>query len=246
MNTVTEVLQACTIHGNSIKLPPVQLERNLYLEVKNTLEKIGGKWKGGKTAAFIFREDPTEPFSDIANGKKRNIKKELQFFETPPELADRLAELACISDPDLSILEPSAGQGAIIHALLRKEPRLNVHCYELHPAFQAILQSIESVDVMGADFLTSNSSLLYDRIVANPPFSKNQDIDHITAMYARLKPGGRLVSIASMHCQFADGTKEKQFRSWVSSLDSQVIELEDKTFRSSGTSASAIVIVIDK
>ena len=92
MNTKQEVLQNCTVEGNLVKLPGVQLERKLYLDVANALELIGGKWKGGKVGAFVFPHDPTELLKQIANGDNRNLKKEYQFFETPAELADELAE----------------------------------------------------------------------------------------------------------------------------------------------------------
>ncbi len=41
-----EVLQQCTIEGNIVKLPSITLDRKNYLEVKKSLELIGGKWKG--------------------------------------------------------------------------------------------------------------------------------------------------------------------------------------------------------
>ena len=43
-----EVLNNCTIDGNIIKLPSIQLDRKLYEEVANSINLIGGKWKGGK------------------------------------------------------------------------------------------------------------------------------------------------------------------------------------------------------
>jgi hypothetical protein len=55
---------------------------------------IGGKWKGGKVFGFVFATDPTELLDQIANGEKRNLKKEFQFFATPEKLADELVYLA--------------------------------------------------------------------------------------------------------------------------------------------------------
>ncbi len=74
--TTKEVLQQCTVEGNIVKLPAVQLERKEYKEVKKQLELIGGKWKGGKTQGFVFEEDPTELLEQISNGEKRNLKSE--------------------------------------------------------------------------------------------------------------------------------------------------------------------------
>ena len=38
-----EVLQQCTVEGNVIKLPNIQLNREEYLKVKKQLELIGMK-----------------------------------------------------------------------------------------------------------------------------------------------------------------------------------------------------------
>lgn len=106
--TTEEVLQQCTVEGTVVKLPATQLEREVYMDVAKSLNLIGGKWKGGKIAGFVFPSDPTELLEQIANGQKRNLKKEFQFFGTPEKLADDLVIEAQI-EPFHSILEPSAG-----------------------------------------------------------------------------------------------------------------------------------------
>lgn len=107
---IQDVLKNCIVEGNVIKLPDGQLDRKVYTEVKKSLELIGGKWKGGKTYGFVFEEDPSELLSQIANGEQRNLKKEYQFFATPPVIANLMAEELTdrISFTD-RILEPSAG-----------------------------------------------------------------------------------------------------------------------------------------
>ena len=92
MTTKEEVLHNCTVEGTTVKLPNVQLDRKLYQEVAKALELIGGKWKGGKVSGFVFATDPTDLLDQIANGEKRNLKKEFQFFATPEKLADELID----------------------------------------------------------------------------------------------------------------------------------------------------------
>ena len=75
-----EVLQNCKVEGNIVKLPENQLDRKVYLEVKKSLELIGGKWKGGKVFGFVFNSDPTDLLNKIANGEKRNLKKRISIF----------------------------------------------------------------------------------------------------------------------------------------------------------------------
>jgi hypothetical protein len=240
--TKEEVLSQCSVEENVVKLPQQQLERSLYLEVAKSLQLIGGKWKGGKVQGFVFQEDPTELLEQIANGDKRNLKKEFQFFGTPSNLADRLVELSEIEN-DMSILEPSAGQGAIIKAINRKLPNKIVDCYELMDINRTFLSKIETSNLIGDDFLIECDTK-YDRIIANPPFSKNQDIEHIYKMYDCLNDSGIIVSVASKHWQFSSNKKESDFKNWLGS--SEIIDIEAGEFKESGTMISACIIKIRK
>lgn len=240
--TKEQVLKKCRIEGNVVKLPEVQLERKLYLEVAKALNLIGGKWKGGKIMGFMFNNDPAELLAQIAGGEKRDLKKEFQFFATPPELADHLVKLACIEKGN-KILEPSAGQGAIVEAINREFPGLKTDCYELMDINRTFLKKISTALIIGNDFL-EHGKKKYDRIIANPPFTKNQDIAHIKEMYSILKPGGILVTIASRHWQFCNNKKETAFREWLTKMGAIIEEVEEETFKQSGTLIKTVIIKI--
>jgi phospholipid N-methyltransferase len=240
-----DTLKNSKIEGMVVKLPEGQLDRNVYLEVKNKLELIGGSWKGGKVSGFVFNEDPTDLLSQIANGENRNLKKEFQFFGTPNELADDLVNMSNLESHH-TVLEPSAGQGAIVKAIQRVISSKEVFCYELMPLNQTFLKRIEGVNLIGDDFLQGNSKGDYDRIIANPPFSKNQDIDHIYKMYSLLKDNGILVSISSKHWQTANNRKEVAFRSWLNLVNAEIIDVEAGKFKDSGTMIATCIIKIIK
>ncbi len=240
-----EILKQCEIRGNIIKLPQGQLERKQYLEVKKKLELIGGKWKGGKIAGFVFEQDPTELLNQIANGIDRNLKKEFQFFETPELIADRLIDYANIQDNDL-ILEPSAGRGAIIKAINRVIPNKIIDCYELMELNTDFLDKIKTANLIGYNFLKSNLTNKYDKIIANPPFRNNQDIDHIRKMYNCLKDGGMLVTIASIHWKNSQNKKETEFRDWITEINGSIFPIEVGEFQKSGTKISTCIIILDK
>lgn len=242
--TKEQILQQCRVDGLTVKLPDVQLDRNLYLEVSKALGMIGGKWKGGKTQGFVFQTDPTELLNQIAAGEKRNLKKEFQFFGTPADLADELVALAEL-EQDSVVLEPSAGQGAIVEAVLRVNPKANVYAVELMDVNSMVLTQKRITHEKG-DFLSIPLRPVFDRIIANPPFAKNQDIDHVKRMYEVLKPGGRLVSIMSPHWIFAEDNKSKRFREWVDEVDAETIEIDRGRFKDSGTMVGAVIVVIDK
>lgn len=246
------VLQQCTVHGNIIKLPDGQLDRKIYADVKKALELIGGKWKGGKTNGFVFQTDPTELLQQIARGERRNLKKEYQFFATPPELAARMVEMAELGETDGhgygDILEPSAGQGAIIKAIHKvTDGAVTVNCYELMDINRSILEKMTGVNLVGDDFMKADMSSQYDRIIANPPFAKNQDIDHIKLMYELLAPGGVMVTLSSISWTIGVSIKKQvQFREWLDMIDAYTEEIPEDTFKESGTRIRTMLIKIKK
>lgn len=243
-----EILKKCLVEDKIIRLPTGNLDRKIYLEVKTKLELIGGKWKGNKTQGFVFLEDPSDLLKQISEGENRNIKKEFQFFATHPDLADRLCELAEI-DENNRVLEPSAGQGAIVNAINKLFPDMGIECCEMMPLNRTILSKNPSVILKEEDFLKTPDSYYldqFDKIIANPPFSKNQDIDHIKRMWQCLKKGGRIVTISSNHWRNSDNKKEKEFKQWLDSVGHDLYEVDAGSFKDSGTMISSNILVINK
>ncbi|MBP6238827.1 MAG: hypothetical protein KA536_21945 [Saprospiraceae bacterium] len=253
MTTLLEVLQQCTVEGLVVKIPTTPLDKKLYAQVKSAIEKIGGKWTGGKVFGFVFKTDPTELLADIAGGVKRNIKQEYQFFATPDALADDLVSIADIHEGDI-ILEPSAGQGAIIEAIRRFGIKAPVFYVEKMKENSDILlrKTTSSTDfkayeiiVDDSDFLKMEVNEAFTKIIANPPFQNNQDISHVRHMYSLLKPKGRLVSLVIDNWDTAD-KKKKQFIQWLKDLDAEIIDVPAGAFKQSGTNVPTKIIIINK
>lgn len=242
--TVQDIINDCTVDGLHVKLPEGQLDRDIYVQVAKKLNDIGGAWKGGKIAAFVFSHDPAPLLERIQSGEKVNLKKEYQFFETPDALADTMAA-RLMAVPGHFILEPSAGRGALIRAVHRVIPGAVITAYELMPENQAFLR-IPKVVVAGYDFLQTTDEDMFHRIIANPPFSKNQDIDHIYRMFQVLRPGGRLVTLASNHWRISKNGKEREFQAFLDRVNADIEDVPAGTFAESGTQVSACMITIDK
>jgi hypothetical protein len=239
-----QILQRCTIEGNIIKLPAIQLDRKSYQEVAKSLELIGGKWKGGKIAGFVFNENPTTLLKQIQNGDKKNIKNEYQFFATPPKLAAKMVAMAEIDQYDL-VCEPSAGQGAIINAVHTATNNL-VHYCELMELNRTFLSKIPNTTFLQDNFLLMNTPNLFHKIIANPPFSGNQDIQHIMHMWECIAPGGRIVTISSKHWEYSDNKKETAFRKFLTANNAFIEPLPKDTFKDSGTSIATNLIALNK
>lgn len=240
---VEEVLKHCTFENNILRLPDVQLNPKSYAEVKKWIMEAGGKWNGGKVQGFTFDFDATRVAGILMSGKRCNLKQDFQFFSTPPALADWLVSLSDVR-PDYAILEPSAGTGAIITAIRKACPDVVVDAFELMPENRQALEKMSGVSLVGDDF-TQGVPRLYDRIFANPPFSKNQDIRHVRMMYDTLNPdGGEMCVITSQHWVSGSEKECVQFREWLHEVCAETHEIPNGVFDESGTNIATMAIVI--
>jgi len=240
---LTEILEKCTIEGNSIRLPQVQLDRKDFTDLQKALIKAGAKKVTGKDFRFDFPVAAQSIIDQLLGGEKIDIKKEFQFFETPKELAQRMITLAEIETGNY-VLEPSAGQGAILD-LLPQDLDYYLYLYELNPLNRDVLRKKSYMNT-GDDFLQCGYKNYFDKIIANPPFSKNQDIDHVLKMFDTLDFGGRIITVMSNHWRFCEGKKETNFKEWLQTIDHEIIEIEAGTFKESGTQIATCLLIINK
>jgi hypothetical protein len=237
---VLEVLDHAEIEGNTLYLKCSQLDRKLYTETNKVLEAMGGKWNR-KQGGHVFESDPSELLCLVKEtGEIIDLKKSYQAFYTPPDLAAHLVELADIG-PGIDVLEPSAGIGNIADELIKTGCDLSV--IEIRPDSQLILQQ-KGYNLIGGDFLKYTGQQFY-RIVMNPPFTRQQDIDHVTHAWNLLKPSGRLVAIMSASVLFRNDRKTEEFRKILDNYGWHE-ENEAEAFKASGTMVNTITVVLDK
>ncbi len=242
---VEDVLKHCTFNDNILRLPDVQLNPKSYAEVKKWITEAGGKWNGGKIQGFTFDFDATRVAGILMSGKRCNLKQEFQCFSTPPALAEWLVSLSDVK-PGYAVLEPSAGTGAIIKAIHKTCPEVVVDAFELMPENRQTLEKMINVSLVDEDF-TQGVPRLYDRIFANPPFARNQDIRHARMMYDALDPnGGEMCVITSRHWVNAPEKECEQFRNWLHEVNAETHEIPNGVFDESGTSVATMAIVIKR
>jgi protein-L-isoaspartate O-methyltransferase len=163
------------------------------------------------------------------------------YFPTPPAVVARMIEAAQLRITH-TILEPSAGHGAIATAL--PSECLTV-VYELSPRLCEVLQ-LHGFDARPSDFLSVVPRPFFDRVLMNPPFENLADIDHVRHAFEFLKPGGRLVAIMSPAFSYRRDKKAEAFRDWAVDLMTHSEKLPAGTFRESGTDIESVLIVLDK
>lgn len=239
---VREILRVATVEGNRLQLVG-QLDRKTYLEVAKAIETMGGKWSK-KERCHLFEDPAGAVVQDaIATGTVLDLKKAFQFFETPPEVAAHLVELAEVA-PWHRILEPSAGRGRIIEAVKTAGGVLLFAC-ELDSRHYQALGDL-GADLVGFDFLDLQGEPRFDRIIANPPFTRQQDIKHVLHMWELLAAGGRLVSVMSPGWTYRSDRLSESFKRLVIEQQGAWTELPEDSFKASGTSVNTGVIVLNK
>ncbi len=238
---VLDVLKQSTIEGNSLKLNG-QLDRKLYLNVNKVLELAGGKWDK-KSKTHIFESDPKIILGlAIEEGEILDKKQSYQVFYTPKDIAKRMVEIANIKT-GTKVLEPSAGEGNIADAA--KEAGAIVICCEIQQESVDKLTSKGYLTISG-DFLDLPQIIEpFDAILMNPPFTKNQDIDHVLKAYSFLKEGGTLVSVMSPGFTFGTQKKRKSFKEFVEK-NGYWEKLPEDSFKESGTGVNTVLVVLNK
>jgi predicted RNA methylase len=228
-----------------------QLDRKRYVVVNEILEAFGGKWDK-KSKVHKFFDERIELIPDsISSRLYLDPRSDLNFFPTPPELAEYIVGEAMIERGD-RVLEPSAGKGALLRVLATKTNKL-LFC-EIDRFMRDALvkeQSDEYIarwELLCPDFLeVPNMQNLnpIDIIVANPPFSKGRDVLHVSTMLdvARV----RVVSVMSSGFIFrtdkkTEALKEKLTKDW----NWNTIDLGKSAFKSSGTDVNTVLLVAER
>jgi predicted RNA methylase len=237
---VIDILKRSTITANSLILPPQQLERKLYEDVNKALVNAGGKWNRS-AGAHLFNSDPRAKLGlGIETGVVIDEKKLYQAFFTPPELAKRVVELADVKGK--TVLEPSAGIGALAHECLAFNST-HVVCVEINKEFCDKLWRISNCAVFNKDFLEFDPHMRFECVVMNPPFRVNTDCKHVRHALKFLAQKGRLVSI------MGGNIGRPAFTALLSDIEDsgrqyRIHDVEEGAFKESGTNIKTIILEV--
>jgi protein-L-isoaspartate O-methyltransferase len=186
--------------------------------------------------------DPVaEDFAALKATLKAGVKviSAPQLFPTPPALAGRMVELADLR-PGLCVLEPSAGTGNIVRAVLDAVDT-EVLAYEINRDLCSQLERTFpswKLQARCKDFLEVTDFMgQYERILMNPPFHNGADVVHILHALKFLKPGGRLVALC------ANGPRQQaELRPLATNWE----ELPEGTFAEQGTNVRAALMTVQR
>lgn len=239
--------------------------KDLVLKVNQILADHYGEVIGDG----MTKED--DPLSE--DKRKTAPARYFGFYPTPDAAADTfMAGVSLLQEKDkprLRILEPSAGTGALARRCIRTVDQVvenhsrreyyraeylekyrfdnAVDCIEVQPhlADQLIREGIYH-KVMCHDFLQVTPEPIYDRVVMNPPFDRERDIDHIMHALDFLKPDGCLVAIMSAGTEFRETRKAVAFRALMEKMGACWGDLPAGSFAEVGTYVNTIMLRVWK
>lgn len=198
MRSAKEIISLATIRdsddGGSVIRLDVDVSPKEYAEFKKIVEHCGGLYKG-KAIGHIFNTSADKTLPSIMSyvdrlDKGLKINKE-EFFPTPASVATDLINQAIPEESyvrymlsegsnksEMRVLEPSAGDGALIESFLKEIPGFEgtIVLMEIDPLrVETLRQKFEDdsrIQIIEGDFTSFDADTLgqFEVILMNPPF----------------------------------------------------------------------------
>ena len=176
---------------------------------------------------------------------KRDSREGTDYYPTPEPLGFMMNQWGRIGDGE-SVLEPSAGHGAIARYVPRENPLTAVEPSQSLFSKLQIKAGGNGRRFENTIFEDYNVVNKHDVVLMNPPFGAGGRlaVDHVAKAFQHLEEGGRIVAIIPR------GSTDKKFDKWYEEQKDAVLTAEivlpDITFERAGTSVNCRVVVIDK
>jgi len=172
------------------------------------------------------------------NDTLRQWRKKYNFFRTPEEVADRMAYLIDDLGLGAKILEPHAGDGALIRAVVKAYPHfpVNIHFCEIQDELCSAY--VESYKKVGSDFLAffPTDDERYNGVIMNPPYKNGIDMAHVDHAWDCIRPGGKVVCLIS---KATAELVEEEYSGYISEM-----EVFNKKFKD--TRIDAVMFLLQK
>lgn len=180
------------------------------------------------------------------------LSKDLAFYPTPRKVIDEILnetlghKLRDSVNP--TVLEPSAGDGAIVRALLGYTS--SVTAIEVDPdryrKLAALQRQHPRMTALCANFLTIPARPTFDFVVMNPPFAGTHYVSHVMHAYGFLKPRGVLCCVLPATAQYSDHGDHAKFQAWVAERKGTFRDLPSESFKESGTRIHTCYLTLRK
>lgn len=195
---------------------------------------------------------PADVTAEDIRKRSTALCKDLAFYPTPAEVVKRHLLSQVLIDETSRVLEPSAGDGAIVRALLSL--RAQVDAVEVDPGRVAQLRAISQVwqrlSVHHGNFLQLQPRPRYTHVIMNPPFAGTHYMQHVMHGFEFLAPGGTLVALLPATVEFGESKAHDAFRAWMEARKVHYRltyhDLPPETFAAAGTRINTCYVTLSK
>jgi len=230
-------------NGTRLEFPRYSINQDAFAVIKRELRKADWPYsKVNGIGGFETGMNAEEAY-DLLQSGKYYFQKINQSYFTTQKVARQMVGMAELYN-GAKILEPSAGEGAIIEAIREVLPITHITAFEI-ASYRDKLSRFDNITV-GDDFMHFPITNKFDRIIANPPFKNGLDVEHITKMVDHLRPGGVLVTLSMGSWKTRKGNKYEDFRRLMRIYGAHTIDIPKGTFKDSGTNISTTIIKLKK
>ena len=247
----------CEEFGNNISMFE-SYEKEFIPIVKERIEKLQKKKKNidvdaeeCKIYAELFKnanikilKTSYEPVQAVKEGRATQAVNQAYF--TSQILADALLDYSSIKSKPVTehfkVLEPTAGDGALVRPILKLGKDANIDMIEINRESRnkliELAKQSPSLNVLDqTNFLKCVLPAQYEYVFTNPPFhikkgenallkSDVWDFHFVKRAFAMLKVKGELVAITSKHWMF--GKDAIDFRKWLGIADGEIVREKGK------------------
>lgn len=191
------------------------------------------------------------PATDVELRSESGLpSRDLAFYRSPVKVVHDLLLGGHLGE-GCRVLEPSAGDGAIVRGVLLKEPTARVDAVEIDPGRIAALSS-SGARVLPGNFLRMPVREVYDAVFMNPPFCGTHWMEHVLHAWAFLRPGGALRAILPATAEVGQSAKHQAFRRWAGEhgggcrSEADFTPLPAESFAESGTRIQTVILTMRK
>ncbi|MDQ9992837.1 DEAD/DEAH box helicase family protein [Acinetobacter pittii] len=231
----------------SIKEALIQAYEEAKYEEPSLNDGIGGKAYDEENARIAkltpFDQALTFYYAKGKRSESRNNREGKEWYATPEPLGFKMIEWAGVHTGD-SVLEPSAGDGAIGRfvpqdvelTMIEPTESLASRAQMANTGAKVIVDTFESLESLNK----------YHAIVMNPPFGHagTLAIQHIKKAFGHLYDGGRIVALVPR------GSMDSKVDEFIDSTPGAILTAEiwlpQSTFKNAGTAVSTRIIIIEK
>lgn len=265
--TQTALRKLAQMHETGIvpvSLVHVTTRKKVHELTTTVIERTGGYYDPGVDTGLPYHQTPEakavwDMLGDTGKAERQVDSLTMRiaaarqsgipgFFATPDPVGRRLIARATdlLRSSPASILEPSAGDGALADLAREAFPAAEITVYERNYVLKSILLD-KGFDAAGDDFLEAHppKTERYDLILMNPPFEHQQDLAHVRRAFEWLAPGGVLAAIISPAYASSIRSSAREFREWLDICPFAAVEpLPPGSFKPSGTGVDALILLM--